>query len=164
MRVSRIIRWLLLFGYTARLLEFLMGRDTVMPLQIRSTVKEEGALELTLVDIETPEPGPDEVVVRVEATPINPSDLGLLFGMADMASAEYGGTAESPVVAAPIPDKFMKAMGARVGQSLPVGNEGGGVVVAAGTSDEAQALIGKTVGVLGGAMYSQFRVLKVGLG
>lgn len=130
-----------------------------MPLQIRSTVKEE-ALELSLVDTETAEPGPEEVVVRIEATPINPSDLGLLFGMADMGAAEYSGSPESPVVTAPIPEKFRKAMTARAGQSLPVGNEGAGVVVAAGESDKAQALMGKTVAILGGAMYAQFRVVK----
>jgi NADPH2:quinone reductase len=131
-----------------------------MPLQIRSTVKEEGALELSLVDTETAEPGPEEVVVRIEATPINPSDLGLLFGMADLSAAEYSGSPESPVVTAPIPEKFRKAMTARAGQSLPVGNEGAGVVVAAGESDKAQALMGKTVAILGGAMYAQFRVVK----
>ena len=131
-----------------------------MPLQIRSTVKEEGALELSLVDAETAEPGAEEVVVRIEATPINPSDLGLLFGMADMSAAEYTGTSASPVVTAPIPEKFRKAMSARAGQSMPVGNEGAGVVVAAGDSEKAQALMGKTVAILGGAMYSQFRVLR----
>ncbi len=128
--------------------------------QLQSLVTDEGALELSLATVPVPEPKDDEVVVRVEAAPINPSDLGLLFGMADMATAVQTGTDESPVITATIPEKFRGALAARVGQPLPVGNEGGGVVVAAGSSPEAQALMGKTVGVLGGAMYSQYRALK----
>ena len=100
------------------------------------------------------------MVVRIEAAPINPSDIGLLFGAADMRSATASGTAASPVITAPIAAKFMPSMGARVGQSMPVGNEGAGVVVDAGQSAEAQALLGKTVAVLGGAMYSQLRCVK----
>ncbi len=129
-------------------------------LQLRSLVKGSGELELSLVEVPTPQPGPDDVLIRVEATPINPSDLGLLFGAADMATAKQSGTAERPVVTASIPPALMKAMAARVDQSMPVGNEGAGVVVAAGTSPEAQALLGKTVGAFGGAMYSQYRCLK----
>ena len=98
-------------------------------------------------------PGPDEVLIRVEATPINPSDLGLLFGAADMRTARQSGTVERPVVTASIPEGLMKAMAGRVGQSMPVGNEGAGVVVAAGSSAAAQALLGKTVAVLAGEMY-----------
>ena len=63
-------------------------------LQLRSTVKKEGVLELTLVNTPTPDPKPDEVVVRVDASPINPSDLGLLFGAADMTHREASGTAD----------------------------------------------------------------------
>ena len=131
-----------------------------MALQLRSTIKAEGHLELALADVEIPKPGEDEVVVRVEASPINPSDLGLLLGAADTSTAEVSGPAERPVVTAKIPPALMKAMAARVDQSLPVGNEGAGVVVDAGASDEAQALVGKTVAILGGAMYSQFRAIK----
>ena len=129
-------------------------------LEIRSLVKGSGELELTLVSAPVPEPGPDEVVVRIEATPINPSDLGLLFGAADMSTARQSGTAERPVVTARIPEGLMKAMAARVDQSMPVGNEGAGTVVAAGTSLAAQALLGKVVGTFGGAMYSQYRSVK----
>ena len=92
-------------------------------LQLRSLVSEDHTLELSLVEITTPEPGPDEVVVRVEATPLNPSDLALLFGPADMATAAVGGTAERPVVTADIPETMMRLVAARVGESLPVGNE-----------------------------------------
>jgi len=129
-------------------------------LQLRSTVKKDGILELSLESVQTPEPKPDEVVVRVEASPINPSDLGLLFGAADMGTAKASGTAANPVVTANIAPNIMKMMGGRLDQSLPVGNEGAGVVVGAGASDAAQKLLGKTVAILGGAMYSQFRVIK----
>jgi NADPH2:quinone reductase len=139
-----------------------MSKDeTRNGLQLRSLVKTDGTLELSLVEVETPEPGPDEVVVRVDAAPINPSDLGLLFGAADMSAAAIAGPASRPVVTAVIPEKLRKAMAARAGQSMPVGNEGAGVVVRAGSSPAAQALLGKTVAALGGAMYSQFRCLHV---
>ena len=130
-------------------------------LQIRSLVTDAGNLELSLAEVDVPVPRDDQVVVRVEAAPINPSDLGLLFAAADMGSATESGTAARPIVTAPIAPPVMVAMAARAGQSLPVGNEGAGVVVAAGSSAEAQALLGATVAVLGGAMYSQFRCLDV---
>lgn len=130
-------------------------------LQLRSLIKHSGELELSLIEVPTPEPGPDEVVVRVEAAPINPSDLGLLLGAADMSTARNAGTQTRPIVTAQVPEKLMKAMAARVDQSLPVGNEGAGVVVKAGSSPQAQALLGKKVAALGGAMYSQFRTGKV---
>ena len=130
-------------------------------LQLRSLIKHNGELELSLVEVPTPEPGPDELVVRVEAAPINPSDLGLLLGAADMSTARSAGSQERPVITAQVPEKLMKAMTARVDQSLPVGNEGAGVVVRAGSSAQAQALLGKKVAMLGGAMYSQFRTGKL---
>ena len=128
-------------------------------LQLRSLVKGSGELELSLVSVPVPEPGPDEVLVRVEAAPINPSDLMLLVGAADMSTARQAGTAERPVVIAAVPEGLMKSMAGRVDQSMPVGNEGAGVVVAAGASDAAQALLGRTVAALGGAMYSQYRCI-----
>src|SRR5262245_23646626 len=131
-------------------------------LQLRSTVKKEGILELSLAEVPTPEPGADEVVVRIEAAPINPSDLGLLFGPADMRTAKASGNAVRPVVTAEVPSDLLRGVAARLGQSLPVGDEGAGVVVAAGGSPAAQALMGKTVGVIGGAMYSQLRSAKLG--
>jgi len=126
-------------------------------LQLRSLVKRSGELELSLAEVPTPVPGPNEVVVRVEATPINPSDIGLLFAAADPATAKQGGTAARPVVTARIPEPAITALAARHDQSLPVGNEGAGVVVEAGSSPAAQALLGKVVAVLGGAMYAQYR-------
>ncbi len=136
------------------------NQDTKTGLQLRSTVKKEGVLELTLVSVPTPEPSPDEVVVRIDASPINPSDLGLLFGAAEMSTARASGTAASSVVTASIAPSVMRMLAGRLDQSLPVGNEGAGVVVGAGASDAAQKLLGKTVALIGGAMYSQFRVMK----
>jgi NADPH2:quinone reductase len=130
-------------------------------LQLRSLVKANGTLELTLASVPTPDPAADEVVVRVDAAPINPSDLALLFGTADMTTARASGTTESPVVTAQIPEKLRRFMAGRVDQSMPGGNEGAGTVVRAGSSSSAQALLGKVVGAIGGAMYSQYRCLKV---
>jgi NADPH2:quinone reductase len=137
-----------------------MGMTTT-GLQLRSLVKDDNTLELSLVEMEFPQPGPDEVLVRVEATPINPSDLGLLVGPADMKTMRVSGTAERPVITADIPTNVMRLVQGRLGESLPVGNEGAGKVVAAGESDAAQALLGKTVGMFGGAMYGQYRCLNV---
>ena len=130
-------------------------------LQLRSLVTDDGRVELSLVDTPIPAPGENEVVVRVEAAPINPSDLGLLLAGADPTGFVVSGPADRPVATATLPTGAVKALTARLGQSLPVGNEGGGIVVAAGSSPAAQALLGRTVGVLGGAMYGQYRVLHV---
>ena len=130
-------------------------------LQLRSLIRANGELEVALREVEIPAPAADEVVVRIEATPINPSDLGLLFGPADMGTARISGTPERPVLTAQVPEKFMKAMAARVDEAMPVGNEGAGVVIQAGSSPAAQALMGKTVAMIGGAMYAQHRTLKV---
>ena len=129
-------------------------------LQLRSTVKKEGIVEISLARVPTPEPKADEVVVRIDASPINPSDLGLMLGGADVSTAKVSGPAGNPVVTASIPPAVMRGLAGRVDQSLPVGNEGAGVVVQAGSSDRARALMGKTVAILGGAMYAQFRCIK----
>src|ERR1017187_1812893 len=132
-------------------------------LQLRSLVKADQTVELFLETVEVPEPGPGEVVVRVEASPINPSDLGLLLAGADVTAAVSGGTADRPVVTAPLPDAAMRAMGGRAGIPMPVGNEGAGTVVAAGSSAAAGALLGKTVAVAGGGMYAQYRCVDLSL-
>ena len=129
-------------------------------LQLRSLIKKSGELEILLLDVPTPEPADDEVVVRIEAAPINPSDLGLLVGAADMSTAKASGTKEAPIITAKVPDGAMRAMGTRLDQSLPVGNEGAGIVIKTGSSDAAKALMGKTVAMIGGAMYAQYRTLK----
>ena len=134
--------------------------NTSTGLQLRSIVKKDGTLEISLVSVPTPEPKPEEVIVRVDASPINPSDQGLLFGGADLSTAKASGTPDRPVVTATVPPAALKAVGGRLDQSLPVGNEGAGVVVRAGTTPAAQALIGKTVAILGGSMYTQYRCIK----
>src|SRR6185312_14550901 len=130
-------------------------------LQLRSLVKKSGELELSLIEVPTPEPGDDDVVVRVEATPINPSDLGLLIGPADMSTANVSGSGQGAVVTAKMPDAALRMMTARLDQSMPVGNEGAGVVIRTGSSDVAKALMGKTVSMIGGGMYTQYRTLRV---
>jgi NADPH:quinone reductase-like Zn-dependent oxidoreductase len=129
-------------------------------LQLRSLLKKSGELEISLASVPTPEPAEDEVVVRVEASPINPSDLGLLIGPADISTAKVSGTKDQPVFTAKVPDAALKAMAARLDESMPVGNEGAGVVIRTGSSDAAKALMGKTVAMIGGAMYAQYRVIK----
>lgn len=130
-------------------------------LQLRSLIKANGELEISLIVVPTPEPAADEVAVRVEAAPINPSDLGLLIGAADMSTAKASGSKDAPVITAKVPEGAMRAMAGRLDQSMPVGNEGAGVVVRTGSSDAAKALMGKTVAMIGGAMYAQYRTLKV---
>lgn len=127
-------------------------------LQLRSLVTKDGQLQVSLMRVAVVEPGPDDVVVRVEATPINPSDIGLLFGAADMRTAKVSRSEQSPVVTVTIPPAGLRAMAVRVDQSLPVGNEGAGEVIKAGSN--AQHLLGKIVAVIGGAMYAQYRTVR----
>jgi len=129
-------------------------------LQLRSLITSTGELEISLLSMEFPEPGPDEVLVRVEASPINPSDLGLLLGAADPATATTSGSGDAAVVKAKVPQASAKAMAGRLDESMAVGNEGAGTVIKAGSSPEAQALLGKMVAMIGGAMYAQYRVMK----
>lgn len=124
-------------------------------------VKPEGQLEVYFERRPMPEPKPHEVLVKVLATPINPSDLGLLFGGADMTTARAGERDGLPMITADVPPAGMRAMGGRIGDALAIGNEGCGVVVKAGDSPEAQALVGKTVALLGGEMYAEYRCLPV---
>src|ERR1700744_6269994 len=137
-----------------------MSADGKTGLQLRSLIKKSGELEISLLQVPTPEPSADEVVVRVEASPINPSDLGLLVGAADMTTAKAAGSKDAPVVTARVPDAAMRAMAGRLDESMPVGNEGAGVVIRTGSSEAAKALMGKTVSMIGGAMYAQFRTIK----
>lgn len=137
-----------------------MTQDTDTGLQLQSTIKKEGILELALATVATPQPKPEEVIVRVEASPINPSDLGLLLGPADMSTVQFSGPADHPIVTANVPAKLLKGVSARLDKAMPVGNEGAGVVIQAGSAESAQTLLGKTVAILGGAMYSQYRCMK----
>ena len=135
--------------------------STITGLQLRSQISKGGELELSLSEVTTPEPGPDQVVVKVEATPINPSDLGLLIGPADMSTAKAAGSGAGTKVTAKVPGQALPFIAARLDQAMPVGNEGAGTVVKAGSSEAAQALLGKTVSMIGGGMYAQYRLLKV---
>src|SRR5215510_4567365 len=134
---------------------------TTTGLQLRSLIKKSGELELSLAEVLIPEPGPDQVLVKVEATPINPSDLGLLLGPADMSTAKASGSGAAIKITAKVPEQALPFIAARLDQALPVGNEGAGTVIKAGLSEAAQALLGKTVSMIGGAMYVQYRLLKV---
>ena len=123
--------------------------------QMQSTVRADGFIELAVADVPRPEPGSGDVLIRVEAAPINPSDLGLLFSGADRATAQAldGGAG----VRAAIPPEALTALAGRIDRPMPCGNEGAGVVVAAGNSSAAQALLGRTVATWGGAMYAEFK-------
>jgi NADPH:quinone reductase-like Zn-dependent oxidoreductase len=138
-----------------------MSGEIKSGLQLRSLIRKSGELEISLLEVAIPEPAAEEVVVRVEASPINPSDLGLLTGAADMSTAKVSGSGDKAVVTAKVPEAGMRAMAGRLDESMPVGNEGAGVVVKAGSSEAARALVGKTVAMIGGAMYAQYRVMKV---
>ncbi|MDH4143790.1 MAG: zinc-binding dehydrogenase [Acidimicrobiia bacterium] len=127
--------------------------------QLRSLVTSEGQVRLTVEERPTPEPAAGEVVVRVEATPINPSDLGLLFAGADLSSVRAVDADAGGGVVADLPPGARAAAAARVGQSLIAGNEGAGTVVAAGSDPEAQALVGRLVAGLAGGMYGEYRAL-----
>ncbi len=129
-------------------------------LQMLSTVTESGELRLELKEQETPTLNADQVLVRIEATPINPSDLGVMFGFTDMSAATSTGSDGDTVLTAPVSEQGMRVMKARVGQALPVGNEGAGTVIATGDSDAAKALDGKIVAVAGGQMYGQYRCIE----
>lgn len=130
-------------------------------LELRSLAHADGTLELSLAEVPIPEPGPDEVLVRVEASPINPSDLGVMIGPADLSTLRSVGTAARPVLTAAIPPHAMRILEARLGRSMPVGNEGAGVVVKAGASPTAQALVGCAVAMAPrGGMYAQYRCVR----
>src|ERR1700755_3566995 len=128
-------------------------------LELRSLITKNGSLELSLAKVAIPEPGPEQVVVKVEASPINPSDLGLLTGPADLSQAKVTGSGADIKVTAPVPQTALPFLTARLDQSMPVGNEGAGTVIKAGSSEAAQKLMGKTVSMIGGAMDAQYRLL-----
>ena len=130
-------------------------------IQLVSTISDDNKLTLSLQDIEMPQPSADEVVVRIEAAPLNPSDFGVMFSAADMSTAVQSGTEQNPIVTADVSAKFMPALKTRVNKDTPVGNEGAGTVVAAGSSPAAQALMGKMVAVIGGGTYRQYHCVNV---
>ena len=125
--------------------------------ELRTTITSAGKMELSIISVPVPEPKDGEVLIRVEAAPINPSDLGLLLGPADISTMSITGSGDDAVVSMDVPEAMMAAVAARIDKPLPAGNEGGGVVIAAGAG--AEDMFGKTIGVAGGAMYSQYRCL-----
>lgn len=125
-------------------------------LQLLSTLAADGVLTVELAEQHVPAPKGSEVLVRIEAAPINPSDLGLLFGPADMANADYSGGR----IVAKMPEPALRAMAGRLGEAMPVGNEGAGTVIAAGDAPAAQALLGKMVTCIPGGMYAQYRIVE----
>jgi len=130
-------------------------------LELRSTLSDDGIVTLAVRRSAVDPPHDDQVVVRVEAAPINPSDLGMLLAGGDAEAAIAAGDGMHPAVAVPVSAGVLAAQRARVGKPMPVGNEGAGVVVAAGASDAAQALLGRVVGFLSGNAYAQYRTLHV---
>lgn len=125
--------------------------------ELRSLVKSDLSLELSLHTVAVPEPGEDDVLVRIEGAPINPTDLALLFGPADLSTISRTGTDAEPVITAEIPEKMKGMVQARLGTALPVGFEGAGIVVEAGSSGSARKLVGRTVAITGDGMFSQYR-------
>lgn len=122
--------------------------------QLFTLITSDGQLELSLKEVDVPAPKPHEVIVKIEASPINPSDMWPMFGPANLAEAKYN--TDNQVMSAPVHKGMLPRIKSRLDQTLPIGNEGAGTVVAAGESEAAQALIGKTVGVLSGAVYAEY--------
>jgi NADPH2:quinone reductase len=132
-------------------------------LQLRSLITEDGKLVLSLEATPVQSPGPDEVLIRVEAAPINPTDVALLTAVASMSDAVQGGTSARPTISTDLPKGLVRAMRARIGQSLPAGSEGAGTVIAAGASPTAQALLGKRVSCLCGEMFAEYRTFNASM-
>lgn len=125
--------------------------------ELRSKIDGDGKLTLSLEEVEVSDPGDDEIVVRVEAAPINPSDLGLLLGPADLATLTKARDDRLDLTFS-VPPGRLAAVKGRLGQSMSIGNEGAGTVVAAGK--EVKALEGKRVGMIGGGMCADYRRIK----
>jgi hypothetical protein len=102
---------------------------TTSSLELRTKITSEARLELWLERVTVPKPAADEVVVRIDAAPLNPSDIILLLGHVDPASIQAGGTPTHPTAFASIPPERMLGLEARLDRALPAGNEGAGIVV-----------------------------------
>lgn len=127
-------------------------------LELRSLIAADGRLELSLEQVEIEAPGTGEIVIKVEATPINPSDLGLLIGPADLTKAVQGGADDRPTLSAPVSAERLAGVAARLDQSMAVGGEGAGLVIAAG--EGAEHLLGRRIAAAVGGMYAEYRRLK----
>ncbi len=120
-----------------------------------STISRNGVLSLKLETVSIDEPGDDEVIVQVEAAPINPSDIGAMLGPADVSTLKASGRGDQSELTFDIPEGRLEKFRGRIDEPLALGNEGAGKVVVAGRN--AKDLIGKRVGMFGGAMYADYR-------
>lgn len=124
---------------------------------VRSEVREDRSLRLSLETTTISAPGEEDVLVEIKAAPLHPADIGLLLGPADLSTAMMSGSGRERSITAAISQDKMAGLRARIGKSLPVGNEGAGVVVQAGA--RFQHLIGKPVAVMGGGMVTRYRLV-----
>lgn len=124
-----------------------------------STVRNDGVLELNIQTTELAACKDDEVLIQVEAAPLNPSDQAVMFAFADLSTARQTGSAAEPVIEADIPKQAMPMLKARIDKAMPIGNEGSGTVIATGS--KAQHLMGKTVATMAGGMYAEYRKAKI---
>ena len=131
-----------------------------MPRRLCSKINEDSTLELSIENFDTPPLEPDDVLIRIEAAPVNPSDLGLLLGPADVSTARELGKLSEKKIIADIDTKLMPSAAPRLGRLLPTGNEGAGTIVEAGASPESQSSVGKIVATWGGRMYADYKVQK----
>ncbi|MGB0119691.1 MAG: zinc-binding dehydrogenase [Solirubrobacterales bacterium] len=121
---------------------------------LRSKITSDGALQLRMVEEPVSDPTGSQVLVSVEATPINPSDLGVLLGPADPSTLVTGSEGG---LDGEVPPRTIPILRDRLDQALPVGNEGAGTVIAAGP--DASDMIGRRVSLVGGAMWSDYRMV-----
>jgi NADPH:quinone reductase-like Zn-dependent oxidoreductase len=122
--------------------------------QLFTLISNEGQLEISLKTVDVPQPKAHEVIVRIEAAPINPSDMWPMFGPANLAEGVL--SEDKSTFSAPVHKGILPRIKSRLGQVLPIGNEGAGTVIAAGDSEAAQSLMGKTVAILTGGTYAQY--------
>ncbi|WP_369063723.1 zinc-binding dehydrogenase [Burkholderia gladioli] len=127
-------------------------------LELRSLITSQGQLRLWLETAPVPAPADDEILVRIEAAPVNPSDILGLLGPADIATLARDAAAQPPVTTADVPAELLASAAARHDLPLSLGNEGAGTVVAAG--DQARHLLGRAVALRSplGA-YAQYRAV-----
>lgn len=129
--------------------------------QLKSLLTADGEASLYFEAKDFSDLASDQVLIQVEAAPINPSDLALLTAPMDLESLNSSGSGYETKISAKAKPGAVQFFAARLGMALATGNEGAGTVIAAGDSEAAQALLGKKVGAFGGGMYAQYRVANV---
>ena len=133
--------------------------EVLSGLALHTTIGSDGTFRISLDREEVAQPGPGEVTVRIEAAPINPSDIGLLLGAVDMATLHGSGEREASALDGVVPPAALPSMATRHNQCLPAGNEGAGTVVQAGPG--AEHMLGQTIAIFGGSAYAQYRTLSL---